>query len=390
MAELESIPAKEAERIENVVTLTLKQLQQRYGQGKPVRRGVHPKDHGCVTATFTVLKSLPKELQVGLFSKPGQKFDAFIRFSNADVNPEKADSALEGTTPVHGSRGIAVKVLGVIGTPLVTANLITTHGPLTQDFLMINQPVFAFANVEDYEALSEVLLRDKDAPRGFFARLASPDAEVRARADATQKIIGRIMSHACPPSFQPTPNSPLDNRYFGAAPFLFGDGRVMKFSAKPVSPASSEVADFSQPNYLRAGLQARLKTARRREFEFEFQVQVRSADSLAGKLETDIENVCNEWPEKEFPFVTVAKISIPTGQDIDSEERKNLCEALIFSPWNGLADHRPLGGINRLRRTVYEASSKTRGPFGQCPAGLDQIGQDRDGRDSDRHRERGR
>lgn len=29
-----------------------------------------------------------------------------------------------------------------------------------------------------------------------------------------------------------------------------------------------------------------------------------------------------------------------------------------LNPWDGQAEHRPLGSINRLRRTVYEMSRK--------------------------------
>ena len=57
--------------------------------------------------------------------------------------------------------------------------------------------------------------------------------------------------------------------------------------------------------------------------------------------------------------MTVATITIPP-QDIDSAERRALCEDLIFSPWHGLVEHRPLGGINRLRREVYLASARLR------------------------------
>ena len=31
-----------------------------------------------------------------------------------------------------------------------------------------------------------------------------------------------------------------------------------------------------------------------------------------------------------------------------------------LNPWNGLAEHRPLGSINRLRKTVYEMSRQKR------------------------------
>ncbi len=33
---------------------------------------------------------------------------------------------------------------------------------------------------------------------------------------------------------------------------------------------------------------------------------------------------------------------------------------MAFSPWNALAEHRPLGGINRLRQAVYLASQAKR------------------------------
>jgi hypothetical protein len=325
---------------------------------------VHPKDHGCVTATFKILESIPKDFQVGVFAKPGQEFEALIRFSNADIDPKKPDSS-PGKDPtgkdilVHGSRGMAVKLLGVSGTALMP-----TKGPLTQDFLMINQPVFAFANVEDYE----VLVMANDVPAGFLqARSISTDKNVLGRTKVTGGIFARIAGIA--PPFQPPPLSPLDNQYFSGAPFLFGDDRVMKFSAKPVAPAAGSptaAAISADANYLRTALRDRLSTDgdEPQDVVFEFQVQVRDANSLAGKIDTEIEDVCFEWKEGEqkdgkHPFTTVATITIPP-QDIDSDERKALCEDLIFSPWHGLVEHRPLGGINRLRRAVYLASAQLR------------------------------
>jgi hypothetical protein len=356
---LEDVPEGEPARIANIVRLTRERLKERY-HGKPaIRRGVHPKDHGCVTAKFTVADSLADELRVGVFSVPGRQFDAIVRFSNAEVNADKADSATEGGSVIHGSRGMAVKLLGITGSPLIPSNLMTTNGPLHQDFLMINQPVFAFANVEDYEALSEVLLRDKDVPTGFFERLRSPDAEVRDRAAATGAIIKRITSHTSPPAFQPPPASPLDNRYFGAAPFLFGEGRAMKFGAKPTSTAPVGTTDYADAGYLRGALNKRLTAVDARDIVFEFQVQVRSAAELSGKIRSAVENACVEWSEAEHPFITVATITIPP-QNIDAPERRALCEDLVFSPWHGLVEHRPLGGINRLRLAVYQASAHLR------------------------------
>jgi hypothetical protein len=368
-AELEKVPPEEAGRIEHIADLTLKQLESRYGAGKKFLRGVHPKDHGCIEASFTVLDTVAPEFRVGLFKNPGQRFRAVIRFSNAAplVTP---DSALEKgpdnkETVTHGSRGMAVKIHDVDG-----ARLVPDDGERTQDLLMINQPVFAFANVEDYEALSQIIFEDKENPTRFFGRIrktgeGKPDLSDAAtrRALRSLQIISCIKSAAFPPAFQAPPLSPLDNRYFSAAPFLFGDDRVMKFSAKPLAPVSGELGDaVKDENYLRKALQKRLAEGDGKDILFDFQVQVRSSASLAGKVDTDIEDVCTLWDESEHPFVTVARIAVPP-QEVSSPERQEFCERVVYTPWHGLVDHRPLGGINRMRREVYEKSAERRG----CP-----------------------
>ena len=43
----------------------------------------------------------------------------------------------------------------------------------------------------------------------------------------------------------------------------------------------------------------------------------------------------------------------PVDQGGELEKR---CEAMSFTPWHALKEHRPLGGINRLRKAVYSAS----------------------------------
>jgi hypothetical protein len=40
---------------------------------------------------------------------------------------------------------------------------------------------------------------------------------------------------------------------------------------------------------------------------------------------------------------------------------------MSFSPWHGLAAHRPLGSINRVRKPAYEMSSGFRAAHGGCP-----------------------
>ena len=368
--DLERIPPEEAKQIENIARLTIEQLKQRYSSKDAVRRGVHPKDHGCVLAKFKVHDKLPANLQAGIFAKPGNEYEALIRFSNADVLVRDDSTKDPSGAITHGSRGMAVKLMGVIGTPLVAET-----GPLTQDFLMINQPVFAFSNVEDYEALSQILLKDKDEAGRFFAERIHRNADntpdltdaATRRALRTLGIIQRLKSpimtapptvppaRPIPTAFQIPPASPVDNQYFSASPFLFGADQVMKFSANPVAPVLNELPDVSDPDYLRTVLRKRLT----QDVVFDFLVQVRPTSDLAGKIDTEIEDACFLWDEQKHPFASVATITIP-AQDSDTEERRVMCEGLTFTPWHGIVEHRPLGGINRLRLAAYEASTRLR------------------------------
>jgi hypothetical protein len=362
--EFENPPPGEKARIDNVTKITNRQLDRRYSEKKqPSLRGVHPKDHGCVEALFTVSPDLPAALRVGAFS-PGVAYRAAIRFSNASavVSPDSLEPQKDKTMKqAHGSRGMAIKLYDVPG-----ERLLPNDGERSQDFLMINQPVFAFANVEDYEALSIAIKEDDTKAEDFFRRPGLSAAAIK-RLQKSGGIISQIKSLASPPPpallfpFQEPPPSPLDNRYFSAAPFLFGKGRVMKFSANPVNPMSGPLGPaIDDPDYLRKALRKRMAEAGGKEICFDFQIQVRGADSLADKIDTDMEDMCTLWDEKAFPFVTVARITIPS-QDIATPARQKFCETLFYTPWHGLRAHRPLGGINRLRQKVYQASAEHRG-----------------------------
>ena len=80
-----------------------------------------------------------------------------------------------------------------------------------------------------------------------------------------------------------------------------------------------------------------------------------------------IEDASVEWPIDQSPFVTVARLIVPP-QEAWSEERSALMDdGLAYSPWHGLAAHRPLGSINRARLSAYKGSADTRSARGRCP-----------------------
>ena len=151
-------------------------------------------------------------------------------------------------------------------------------------------------------------------------------------------------------------SNPLEVQYFGAAPFLFGKDRVMRFSAQPWGGEKPQVVPKKPSSkYLREAVK---KTMRRNEpICFDFMIQVRRA----GERGLSIEDATRHWDAKRFPFVNVARIVIPAPQkDVNSKKAESECEKLVFTPWHSLASHQPLGGINRLRKAVYLFSKEHR------------------------------
>ena len=82
----EIIPEGEEAEIREIALLTTHLQDKRaHVQVGQIFRGVHPKAHGCVAATFEVNGDLDPKYQIGLFGLKKKEFDALIRFSNASV-----------------------------------------------------------------------------------------------------------------------------------------------------------------------------------------------------------------------------------------------------------------------------------------------------------------
>lgn len=332
----EQVPPTEAQQIQEIINLTRRLLEQRYPDGM-TRRGVHPKDHGCVQATFTVDADLPPEYRVGVFAQPGKSYESWIRFSNATATVIGADRN-DVNDGKASSRGMAIKLMNVTG-----ETLLNVVGAKTQDFLMINLPMFAFADVAEYLELTRIQFTHHDNILPFFA----PDSggQLSAAKKRTLAILGRIQATAL--------GNPLESPYFTGSPFLFGANAVAKFAVRPQGSTVTPVPANPSPSYLREALKRSLDTATGHPAGFDFLVQLRTQDSLS------VEDASAEWPESIAPYRKVASLAIQP-QDFDNPLRITQCEHLVFTPWHGLVEHRPLGGINRLRLGVYNASSQRR------------------------------
>jgi hypothetical protein len=105
-----------------------------------------------------------------------------------------------------------------------------------------------------------------------------------------------------------------------------------------------------------------------REAVFDFAVQLQT-DPVA----MPVEDASVEWDENKSRPVTVATIRIPR-QTVDPDgEFAAQCERMSFNPWHALAEHRPMGGMNRLRRVVYAASVGKRTGAGSLAGGAGSL-----------------
>ena len=290
---------------------------------RPVPRGQHPKHHGCVVAEFIVEPDLPAELRHGLFREP-RTYTALIRFSNGkETDDRKGD--------IHG---MAIKLLDVPGEKLLESEKHAT----THDFILADGPVFFIRDLAEY------------AP--FAAGLARAKASKLYGAFFLLKVIlfHRRTFGLLRAALRSIPTSPLRERYWSQTPYRLGPYAV-KYSAVPDLALVPQPSASDSPDRLRLALAAHLE---RGEAWFSFEVQLQSDPHSM-----PVEDPTVEWSEKASPFRRVATLRIPT-QCPDTPERMAYCENLSYNPWHALPEHRPLGGVNRARRHIYEAISERR------------------------------
>lgn len=87
---------------------------------------------------------------------------------------------------------------------------------------------------------------------------------------------------------------------------------------------------------------------------FDFMVQLQSDARTM-----PVEDPRVRWDPARAPFRKVATLRVP-AQPFDSPAQLQFAEDLSYSPWHSVAEHQPLGGVNRCRRIIYLAISDFR------------------------------
>lgn len=286
----------------------------------PELRKDHPKSHGLVWGEFIIENNIPESLKVGIFSQP-KTYPIWARFSNAS-DAEKRGKLKSDLEP--DIRALAIKVMNVEGKKVLDDE------QETQDFLMINHPVFFVKDAQGFATLMKATVGKADAEE---MRSLAPTFEV-LKAIASKKVA-----------------NPLLSQYWSTTPYQFGS-QPIKFSVKPQQQDTSS-SKSNSANYLRDAMVNYL-SADGKDATFDFLVQLYVNDQ-----KTPIEDPMQEWQEKDSPFIKLATIKIPS-QKFDFAERERLNESLSFMPWHTLPEHAPLGSVNLARKKVYQELVKAR------------------------------
>ena len=328
----------EAKTIQGLIAAMRYVNEKTLADGRHAIRSVHAKTQGILEGCLEVDADLPFELAQGLFATTG-RYPVVMRFST--VPGDILDDSV--STP----RGLSVKIIGVKG-----ERLSGSEGDVTQDFLLVNGPAFGAPTPKKFLPVITLVARTTDRGQGLKKALSAVMRQVQRVLVA---VTGYPNVTVATLGGQPETHI-LGETFYNQAPVRFGDF-IAKISVAPISPEliALEQAPLNVngvPNGIR---EAVVDFFRKNGGEWEVRAQ------LCTDLATmPIENAAVVWPEEKSPYRPIARIKVELQTAWSNARSSVVDDGMQFSPWHGLAAHRPLGGIMRARKQVYEAAKKFR------------------------------
>ncbi len=308
-----------------------------YADGGKALRSVHAKSHGLLVGELRIPAGLAPELAQGIFARAGT-LPVVMRLSTTpgDILPDDI------STP----RAMAIKIIGVEG-----ERLSGSEGDVTQDFIMVNGPAFIKPTAKSFASNLKLLASTTDKAEGSKQVLS---AALRGLEKAVEAVGGKSATLIALGGHPET--NPLGETYFSQVPVLFGD-YFGKICARPASPSLKalfqEPVDLKhKPDGLREAVAAYFE-----EQGGEWELCVQLCTDI-GKM--PVEDASVVWDEKLSPYQPVARIVMGAQASWSDARAHSIDAGLAFSPWHGVAAHRPLGGVMRVRKGAYEAAQRFR------------------------------
>ena len=291
-------------------------------------------------------------LKQGLLAKPKQ-YPVWLRFANGRT--EVKDDYVPDT------RSMTVKVMGVEG-----ERLVQSHESKTQDIVVQNAEIFFIKSIKDYYGFFCTAAKSQEAAKKWLLQHPKQFLALLKITKPTPKSLlterywsGSAFALGLNPNFDASQTGLVPVEYPAALKYVFTPvsaeppHNIIPFQSRPGIPqlpfgdrAKALGLDSNQPdNYYRNQLIQALAQPDA-QYCWDFGIQFQTSPKMS------IDDVTIVWQEREAPFFTVGRL-IVKHQIVNFEKQYNFCENLQFSPWNGLAVHRPVGALNRLRSAIY-------------------------------------
>lgn len=330
--------ADEAKTTEALIA-TLRYINEKtFAEGGHAIGSVHAKTHGILQGYLEVDAGLPHDLAQGLFAKPG-RYPVVMRFST--IPGDILDDSV--STP----RALPIKVIGVEG-----ERLEGSEGDVTQDFVLNNGPAFGAPNPKRFLARLRLLARTTNRAHRLKKILS---AVMRQVQKVIVVITGRPNSTVATLGGHPQTHI-LGDTFYSQAPLRFGDF-IAKISVAPKSP---ELKALTRSPLNVNGVPYGLREAVLDFFKKNGGVWEVQAQFCTDLEHMPIENAAVVWSEEVSPYQRIARITVKPQLAWSEVRSSAVDDGMSFTPWHGLAGHRPLGGIMRVRKAAYEAAKKFR------------------------------
>jgi catalase len=357
---------------EKIASLAKQQMDELYGHSskEAAKRDTHAKTHGGVKGTLEIFdfdegdikKELvqntaltenqlnPISLKQGLLATPKQ-YPVWLRFANgrSEVKNDYESDA----------RSMSVKIIGVNG-----ERLSESHESQMQDIITQNADIFFIKTIHDYHGFFKAVMNSRQPPfyklSPLIWLLLHPQ-QFSALRTVTQRFPHSLLTESywsgsayalgLPPNFDPCQMGLIHQTYPAVIKYKFtpvaADPPHQILPEKSRSQAQIEQAktENTEDNYYRHQLIEALAKPEAK-YCWDFQIQFQTLPQMS------IDDVTIPWNEAESPFLTVGRLTVQ-HQMIHSPQQDEFAENLRFSPWNGLAVHRPVGALNRLRQMIY-------------------------------------
>lgn len=333
----ERVPAGEERSIKIVADACLEMMDV---DKSPVPRQQHPKGHGVVSAVLHVAPDVDHALRHGILAE-ARTFRALIRFSNGrQTNDTKKDA-----------HGLALKLFGVQGAKVLDAERDAT----TQDFIFMDHGTFFIRDAASYAEFATALRNGTRRSQSWWARPLP--GKLRQLIIGIHLFRKFLLSHSAERGFiqkvrSEPPRSPLETKYFSVTPAKLGPHAVRwTLVPRALAPSIPAPGAGAEEDFLRRAMAAHL---RQHAAAFEVFVQ-KQTDPVA----MPVEDPTVAWDEIVAPLYHVGTLEIPV-QEFDTAHKRDAGDGLSFTNWHALPEHRPLGGINRVRRAVYQTVATRR------------------------------